>query len=84
MIKTAVIMAAGMGTRFGTMTEERPKGFIDAGGKPMVVRSIETLISCGIERIIIGTGYLREAYEALAIRFPQIECCFISTPSAKR
>lgn len=76
MIKTAVIMAAGMGTRFGSMTEERPKGFIEAGGKAMVVRSIETLISCGIERIIIGTGYLREAYEALAKDYPQIECCF--------
>ena len=76
MIKTAVIMAAGMGTRFGSMTEERPKGFIEAGGKAMVVRSIETLVSCGIERIIIGTGYLREAYEQLAERFPQIVCCF--------
>lgn len=76
MIKTAVIMAAGMGTRFGSMTEEQPKGFIEAGGVPMVVRSIETLISCGIERIIIGTGYLREAYERLATRYPQIECCF--------
>ena len=65
-LHTAVIMAAGMGTRFGTMTEERPKGFIEAGGKPMVVRSIETLISCGIDHIIIGTGYLREAYEQLA------------------
>ena len=42
----------------------------------MVVRSVETLIDCGIERIIIGTGYLREAYEELAARFPQIECCF--------
>lgn len=42
----------------------------------MVVRSIETLISCGIERIIIGTGYLREAYEKLAADYPQIECCF--------
>lgn len=42
----------------------------------MVVRSIETLISCGIERIIIGTGYLREAYEELAKQYPQIECCF--------
>jgi 2-aminoethylphosphonate-pyruvate transaminase len=42
----------------------------------MVVRSIETLVSCGIERIIIGTGYLREAYEQLAERFPQIVCCF--------
>lgn len=76
MIKTAVIMAAGMGTRFGSMTEERPKGFIEAGGKAMVVRSIETLISCGIERIIIGTGYLRECYETLAKQYPQIECCF--------
>ncbi|UKK50722.1 phosphocholine cytidylyltransferase family protein [Prevotella sp. E13-17] len=76
MIRTAVIMAAGMGTRFGTMTEERPKGFIEAGGKAMVVRSIETLISCGIDRIIIGTGYLREAYEELAKQYPQIECCF--------
>lgn len=75
-MKTAVIMAAGMGTRFGTMTEERPKGFVEAGGKAMVVRSIETLISCGISRIIIGTGYLREAYEELASRFPQIVCCF--------
>ena len=75
-IKTAVIMAAGMGTRFGSMTEERPKGFIEAGGKAMVVRSIETLIDCGIERIIIGTGYLREAYEELAAKYPQIECCF--------
>lgn len=42
----------------------------------MVVRSIETLISCGIDRIIIGTGYLREAYEELAKQYPQIECCF--------
>ena len=72
----AVIMAAGMGTRFGTMTEEQPKGFIEAGGKSMVERSIETLISCGINRIIIGTGYLHEAYDALAKRYPQIECCF--------
>lgn len=75
-LRTAVIMAAGMGTRFGSMTEERPKGFIEAGGKAMVVRSIETLISCGIDRIIIGTGYLRECYEELAKHYPQIVCCF--------
>ena len=75
MIKTAVIMAAGMGTRFGNMTEERPKGFIEAGGVPMVVRSIETLISCGVERIVIGTGYLHEVYDRLAVRYPQIVCC---------
>ena len=69
-------MAAGLGTRFGGYTENIPKGFIEAGGKPMVVRSVETLLGCGIDRIIIGTGYRKEAYEALRDRFPQIECIF--------
>lgn len=69
-------MAAGLGTRFGKYTEAIPKGFIEAGGKPMVIRSIETLLSCGIKRILIGTGYKKEAYEALKNRFPQIECVF--------
>ena len=71
-------MAAGLGSRFGAMTESIPKGFIEAGGKAMVVRSIETLLACGISRIIIGTGYHREAYEALAARHGQIECVFSS------
>lgn len=75
-VKTAVIMAAGMGTRFGNMTEKIPKGFIPFKGKPMVVRSIETLLACGIERIIIGTGYKKESYEELAKQYPQIQCVF--------
>lgn len=69
-------MAAGMGTRFGQMTEKIPKGFIPYNGIPMVVRSIRTLIDCGIDRIIIGTGYKKEEYESLAKDYPQIECVF--------
>ena len=76
MVTTAVIMAAGLGSRFGKMTETMPKGFIEVGGQSMVIRSIETLISCGINRIIIGTGYKKEAYEALKAKYPQIECVF--------
>lgn len=75
-VKTAVIMAAGLGTRFGDMTETIPKGFIKVGELSMVERSIQTLIDCGFERIIIGTGYHREAYEGLAAQYPQITCCF--------
>ncbi len=69
-------MAAGMGSRFGDRTEFIPKGFVLAGGIPMVVRSIETLKTCGIERIIIGTGYHKEYYEELAKNMEGIECVF--------
>ena len=75
-ITTAVIMAAGLGSRFGHMTEKMPKGFVPFKGEPMVVHSIKTLIDCGIDRIIIGTGYKKEAYEALKDTYPQIECVY--------
>lgn len=76
MIDTAVIMAAGKGTRFGSRTTDMPKGFIEFKGKPMIERSIENLLSAGITRIIIGTGYHCEWYENLCSKYPQIKTVF--------
>lgn len=42
----------------------------------MIIRSIQTLIDCGIQRIIIGTGYHREAYENLCSHYSRIECVY--------
>ena len=70
-------MAAGMGTRFGEQTELKPKGFIPFKGKSMVVRAIENMLAFGIEKIIIGTGYHKEFYEALESAYPgKIYCVF--------
>ena len=70
-------MAAGMGTRFGEQTELKPKGFIPFNGKPMVIRAIETMFDAGIEKIIIGTGYHKEWYEALEKEYPgKVQCVF--------
>ena len=76
MVKTAVIMAAGLGSCFGQYTDKIPKGLIDFGGISMIERSVRQLIKSGIERIIIGTGYRKEKYEELAQRFQQIECVY--------
>lgn len=37
-VTTAIIMAAGMGTRFGHKTDDMPKGFIEVGSVPMIER----------------------------------------------
>ena len=51
MIKQAVIMAGGLGSRFGNRTQAMPKGFIEIDGIAMVERSVQKLIAAGIEKI---------------------------------
>ncbi|AGX41885.1 phosphocholine cytidylyltransferase family protein [Clostridium saccharobutylicum] len=66
-IKTAVILAAGMGSRLQDITQNKvPKGLIKVNGKTLVERSIEKLRSLGIDKIYIVTGHLSESYDELA------------------
>ena len=73
MIKQAVIMAGGLGSRFGNRTQEMPKGFIEIDGLAMVERSVQKLIAAGIEEIIIGTGHCSQFYDELAKKYPCIK-----------
>ncbi len=63
-----------MGTRLREITKDQPKGMLVIDEKPIIEQSICKLIEMGIDRIVIGTGYLAEAYERLALQYPQIEC----------
>lgn len=62
----AVILAAGQGLRFGEQGRLQPKGFIDFGDGPIVVKSIEKILATGIRDIVIVTGHLAHFYEELA------------------
>ncbi len=73
MVKQAVIMAGGLGSRFGGRTKAMPKGFIEIEGKAMVERSVQKLIASGVEKIIIGTGHCHEYYDELAKKYPCIK-----------
>lgn len=73
MIKQAVIVAGGLGSRFGNRTKLMPKGFIEIDGIPMVERSVKKLIDAGIEEIIIGTGHCSEYYDELAKKYHVIK-----------
>ena len=61
MIRQAVILAAGMGTRLRGELDDRPKGFIELGERPIIVESLERLRAAGIEDVVIVTGQACEA-----------------------
>lgn len=69
-MNTAVILAAGLGSRLGGLTELKPKGFLEIDGISLIERSIHNLVDAGISRILIGTGYRHEFYDALASHYP--------------
>jgi 2-aminoethylphosphonate-pyruvate transaminase len=68
-MRTAVIVAAGLGSRLKHHTQDQPKGFLEVEGKALVEQSIARLMKAGITRLVIGTGYLAEHYDALAERY---------------
>lgn len=59
-LKTAVIIAGGRGTRFEEHTEDLPKPLIPVNDKPILERIVEWLAKSGVKRIIIGTAYKKE------------------------
>lgn len=62
-IRTAAIVAAGFGSRLNELTAAMPKGFLEIGGQSLVERSLDTLRSFGVERVVIGTGFQAHFYD---------------------
>ena len=60
---TAIILAAGRGSRLHPFTENCPKCLTELGGRSLIQNQIDTMRSVGIENIIILTGYLAEMLE---------------------
>ncbi|MBM3417657.1 MAG: phosphocholine cytidylyltransferase family protein [Bacteroidetes bacterium] len=57
---TAIILAAGQGTRLRPLTDEIPKCMVEVAGKPMLYHQLDCLEEAGIEDIIVVTGYKEE------------------------
>lgn len=66
MIRQAVILAAGRGTRLRDEVQDYPKGFLRVGSEPIISESIARLAAAGIDDVVIVTGYCASHYEALA------------------
>lgn len=68
-VDNAVIMAAGLSSRFAPISYEKPKGLLRVRGDVLIERQIEQLIEAGITNITVAVGYKKEYFFYLAQRY---------------
>ncbi len=71
-VRQAVILGAGLGSRLNGFLQDRPKGFLELGNRPIIEESIAKLIHAGIKDIIIVTGFCHKFYDQLTEKYPFI------------
>ena len=72
MIKQAVILCAGKGTRLGVITSHKAKPLVEVAGKPFITWMIEDLVSAGVQDIILLVGYLKDQFNFLREVYPEV------------
>ena len=63
MIRKAVVLAAGLGTRLRPFTCVTPKPLMPVWGEPMLARIVGMLREWGVEDIVVNCHYLHEQVE---------------------
>lgn len=68
-VDNAIILAAGMSSRFVPLNYEKPKGLLPVNGETLVERQICQLHEKGIDEIIVVVGHMKEHFEFLAEKY---------------
>ncbi len=81
-ISTAVILAAGRGTRLAGAGLDVPKGLVEIGSETLVGRSVRLLQQRGITDVLLVTGHQASLYEAFAATRQGVRCLYNPNYSA--
>ena len=65
----AIILAAGLSSRFAPLSYEKPKGLFVVKGEVLIERQIKQLHEAGITDITVVVGYKAEMFEYLKSQF---------------
>jgi L-glutamine-phosphate cytidylyltransferase len=76
-VRTALLLAAGLGSRLAPLTDALPKCLVPVSGVPILERLVRALDGHGFERLVIVTGYkaetirdyLGESFGGIAIEY---------------
>lgn len=64
MVKTAVILAGGKGTRMGKISQTVPKALLKIAGKPLLEHQLKLLKAYGFKQVLILINHLGDKIEA--------------------
>jgi MurNAc alpha-1-phosphate uridylyltransferase len=59
-IKTAMLLAAGYGTRLAPLTDRTPKPLVPVAGRPMIEYALDRLRAYGIGQIVVNVSHLKQ------------------------
>lgn len=79
-IDTAIILAAGVSSRFVPICFEKPKALLTIKGEVMIERQIKQLQEKGIKKIVIVVGHMKERFLYLKDKFGVV---FVETDTYK-
>ncbi len=78
MIREAIILSGGLGTRLREAVPELPKSMAPVAGVPFIRFVVEHLAAGGIERFVFSLGYKHEVISDFIEReFPELEVVFV-------
>ena len=62
--KTAMVLAAGLGTRMRPLTNDRPKALVEVAGKTLIDHALDRLVEVGVETAVVNVHAFADQLEA--------------------
>ncbi len=62
--ETAMVLAAGLGTRMRPLTDDRPKALVEVGGLALIDHVLDRLAEAGVARAVVNVHWFADRLEA--------------------